>query len=143
MANVVCTSFKSELIKGDHDFANDTFKIALYTSSATSLADYTAYAVTNEASGTGYSAGGVVLSGNTVGTSGTTAYADFTDPEYTSVTITARYALVYNTSAALTTNASCFFLDFTENKTATNGTFKIVFPTYKSLELSPLIPLST
>ena len=60
MANVVCTSFKSELIKGDHDFANDTFKIALYTSSASSLADYTAYAATNEASGTGYSAGGVV-----------------------------------------------------------------------------------
>ena len=129
MANVVCTSFTSELMKGDHDFANDTFKIALYTSSATSLADYTAYSATNEASGTGYSAGGVVLSGNTVGTSGTTAYADFTDPEYTSVTITARYALVYNTSAALVTNAACFFLDFTENKTATNGTFKIVFPT--------------
>ena len=59
----------------------------------------------------------------------TTAYADFTDPEYTSVTITARYALIYNTSATLTTNAACFFLDFTENKTATNGTFKIVFPT--------------
>ena len=110
MANVVCTSFKSELIKGDHDFANDTFKIALYTSSATSLADYTAYSATNEASGTGYSAGGVVLSGNTVGTSGTTAYADFTDPEYTSVTITARYALIYNTSAALVTNAACFLL---------------------------------
>ena len=54
MANVVCTSFKSELIKGDHDFANDTFKIALYTSSASSLADYTAYSATNEASGTGY-----------------------------------------------------------------------------------------
>jgi len=125
MANTVCTTFKSELLKGDHDFSSDTFKIALYTSSASSLADYTIYAVTNEASGTGYSAGGIALSGGTVALSGTTAYVDFTDAAYTSVTITARYALIYNTSAA---NKACFFLDFGGNKTATNGTFTIVFP---------------
>lgn len=126
MANTVCTTFKSELLKGDHDFSSDTFKIALYTSSATSLADYTVYAVTNEASGTGYSAGGIALSGGTVALSGTTAYVDFTtNAEFTSVTITARYALIYNTSAS---NKACFFLDFGGNKTATNGTFTIVFP---------------
>jgi hypothetical protein len=126
MANTVCTTFKSELLKGDHDFSSDTFKIALYTSSATSLADYTIYAVTNEASGTGYSAGGIALSGGTVALSGTTAYVDFTtNAEFTSVTITARYALIYNTSAS---NKACFFLDFGGNKTATNGTFTIVFP---------------
>ena len=126
MANTVCTTFKSELLKGLHDFSSDTFKIALYTSSATSLADYTVYAVTNEASGTGYSAGGIALSGGTVALSGTTAYADFTDAAYTSITITARYALIYNTSES---NKACFFLDFGGNKTATNGTFTIVFPT--------------
>jgi len=125
MANTVCTTFKSELLKGLHDFSSDTFKIALYTSSATSLADYTVYAVTNEASGTGYSAGGIALSGGTVALSGTTAYADFTDAAYTSITITARYALIYNTSES---NKACFFLDFGGNKTATNGTFTIVFP---------------
>ena len=125
MANTVCTTFKSELLKGLHDFSSDTFKIALYTSSATSLADYTIDAVTNEASGTGYSAGGIALSGGTVALSGTTAYADFTDAAYTSVTITARYALIYNTSES---NKACFFLDFGGNKTATNGTFTIVFP---------------
>ena len=126
MANTVCTTFKSELLKGLHDFSSDTFNIALYTSSATSLADYTIYAVTNEASGTGYSAGGIALSGGTVALSGTTAYADFTDAAFTSVTITARYALIYNTSES---NKACFFLDFGGNKTATNGTFTIVFPT--------------
>ena len=126
MANTVCTTFKSELLKGLHDFSSDTFNIALYTSSATSLADYTVYAVTNEASGTGYSAGGIALSGGTVALSGTTAYADFTDAAFTSVTITARYALIYNTSDS---NKACFFLDFGGNKTATNGTFTIVFPT--------------
>ena len=125
MANTVCTTFKSELLKGLHDFSSDTFKIALYTSSATSLADYTIYAVTNEASGTGYSAGGIALSGGTVALSGTTAYVDFTDAAFTSVTITARYALIYNTSES---NKACFFLDFGGNKTATNGTFTIVFP---------------
>ena len=126
MANTVCTTFKSELLKGLHDFSSDTFNIALYTSSATSLADYTVYAVTNEASGTGYSAGGIALSGGTVALSGTTAYADFTDAAFTSVTITARQALIYNTSES---NKACFFLDFGGNKTATNGTFTIVFPT--------------
>ena len=102
--------------------------MALYTSSASSLADYTAYATTNEASGTNYTAGGQALSGGTVALSGTTAYVDFDDEAWTSITITARYALIYNTSAALTTNAACFFLDFTEDKTATNGTFTVVFP---------------
>ena len=125
MANVVCTSFKPELLKGDHDFSSDSFKLALYTSSATSLADYTIYAVTNEASGTNYSAGGTALSGGTVSTSGTTGYADFTDCSFSSVTITARYALIYNTTAS---NKACFCLDFVGNKTATNGTFTITFP---------------
>tara|TARA_R100001530_G_scaffold119323_1_gene86498 strand:- start:608 stop:1024 length:417 start_codon:yes stop_codon:yes gene_type:complete len=126
MANTVCTSFKSQLLTGTHDFSTDTFKLALYTSSASSLADYTIYAVTNEASGSGYTAGGTTLSGGTVSTSGTTAYADFTaDATFTSVTITARYALIYNSSES---NKACFFLDFGADKTATNGTFTITFP---------------
>ena len=137
MANTVCTTFKSELLKGLHDFSSDTFNIALYTSSATSLADYTVYAVTNEASGTGYSAGGIALSGGTVALSGTTAYADFTDAAFTSVTITARYALIYNTSES---NKACFFLDFGGNKTATNGTFTIVLKKLRLLQVLEQLP---
>jgi len=126
MANTVCTSFKSELLTGTHNFSSNTFKLALYTSSASALADYTVYNTNNEASGSGYTAGGTTLSGGTVSTSGTTAYADFTaDATFSSVTVTARYALIYNSSQS---NKACFFLDFGGDKTATNGTFTITFP---------------
>ena len=99
--NYMCTSFKNELLYGVHDFdasTGDTFNIALYTSSATLDASTTAYSATNEASGTGYSAGGQALTNVNPTTSGTTAFTDFADETFTTATITARGALIYNTT---------------------------------------------
>ena len=97
--NFLCTSFKSELFQAVHNFSSHTFKIALFTNSATLNASTTAYSSTNEISGTGYSAGGVSLANVSVNTSGTTAFIDFDDVSITSSTITARGALIYNYSA--------------------------------------------
>src|SRR6056300_1501826 len=97
--NYMCTSFKSELMTATHDFTNatgNTFKIALYTNSASFTAATTAYTATNEVSGTGYTAGGETLTNVTPTTSGTTAYTDFADVTWSSATITARGALIYN-----------------------------------------------
>jgi|TARA_R110000787_G_scaffold262956_1_gene368621 hypothetical protein len=128
MANVVCTTFKPQLLKGEHELVTDVCNIALYTSSATGLADYTVYSTANEASGTGYAAGGIPLQNNVVSTSGTTGYLDFSpDPSWSPVSITARYALIYNTQAT-TTNSAMFWLDFGTDQTATNGTFTIQLP---------------
>jgi len=120
---------------GAHDFANgaDTFKIALYTSSATLDASTTAYSATNEASGTGYTAAGNSLTNVDPTSSGTTALTDFADTTWSTATITARGALIYNstpntTSIALT-NPSVVVLDFGADKTSTAGDFTIVFPT--------------
>jgi len=133
--NFMCTSFKKELMFGAHDFAaaGDTFKMALYTSSATLDASTTAYSATNEVSGTGYSSGGQDLTSVDPATSGTTAYGDFADETWTTATITARGALIYNstpntTSIALT-NPSVVVLDFGSDKTSTAGDFTVVFPT--------------
>jgi hypothetical protein len=133
--NFMCTSFKKELMYGAHDFAaaGDTFKIALYTSSATLDASTTAYSATNEVSGTGYSAGGQDLTNVDPASSGTTAYGDFADETWTTATITARGALIYNstpntTSIALT-NPAVVVLDFGSDKTSTAGDFTVVFPT--------------
>tara|TARA_R110002096_G_scaffold6172_1_gene28217 strand:+ start:1960 stop:2412 length:453 start_codon:yes stop_codon:yes gene_type:complete len=134
--NFMCTSFKKELMLGAHDFdasSGDTFKIALYTSSATLNAATTAYATTNETSGTGYTAGGGVLTAIDPTTSGTTAFVDFADETFSSATITARGALIYNTTPNTTsialTNPSVIVLDFGSDKTSTSGAFTIVFPT--------------
>ena len=129
ITQAMCTSFKQELLTGTHDFTNstgDTFKIALYTSSATLGAATTAYSVTNEVSGTGYTAGGNTLTNVTPTTSGTTAFTDFADTTWSSATITARGALIYNSTDS---DKAVVVLDFGSDKTSTNGDFTIQFPT--------------
>jgi hypothetical protein len=128
--NFMCTSFKKELMTATHDFTastGNTFKLALYTNSASFDASTTAYTATNEVSGTGYSAGGGTLTNVTPTTSGTTAYADFADLTFSTATITARGALIYNDTAA--GDPSVVVLDFGADKTSTAGDFTIVFPT--------------
>ena len=128
--NFLCTSFKVELLKGIHNFSasgGDTFKIALYTSSATLDASTTAYSATNEVSGTGYTAGGNTLTNVDPTSSGTTAYLDFDDTTWSTATITARGALIYNSSAV--GNPAVAVLDFGADKTSTAGDFTVVFPT--------------
>jgi len=132
----MCTSFKKELLYGVHDFdlANgDTFKIALYDNNASFTAATTAYTATNEVSGTGYSAGGGALTNVDPTSSGTTALTDFQDETFSTATITARGALIYNTTPNTTsisvTNPTVVVLDFGADKTSTAGDFTIVFPT--------------
>ena len=133
ITQAMCTSFKDELLEGVHDFRSsggDTFKIALYTSSATLDATTTAYSATNEVANSGsYSAGGGALTNISPTTSGTTAFTDFDDISFTSATITARGALIYNTTPAHTyTNPAVAVLDFGGDKISTAGTFTIQFP---------------
>ena len=130
ITQAMCTSFKKELMTGTHDFTTstgNTFKLALYTSSATLGASTTAYSATNEASGTGYSAGGGTLTNVTPTTSGTTALTDFADLTFSSATITANGALIYNDTAA--GDPSVVVLAFGGDKTSTAGDFTIQFPT--------------
>tara|TARA_R110000796_G_C14552876_1_gene434055 strand:+ start:2057 stop:2497 length:441 start_codon:yes stop_codon:yes gene_type:complete len=133
ITQAMCTSFKQELLEGKHDFTNgaDAFKLALFTSSATLSAATTDYATTNEVSGTGYTAGGGALTNVTPTSSGTTAFTDFNDLTFTSSTITANGAMIYNTQSAGgtgTTDAVCI-LAFGSDKSSTNGDFTIQFPT--------------
>ena len=128
--NFMCTRFKQELLTATHDFTTstgNTFKLALYTNSASFDASTTAYTATNEVAGTGYSAGGGTLTNVTPTTSGTTALTDFADLTFSSATITARGALIYNDTAA--GDPSVVVLDFGADKTSTAGDFTIVFPT--------------
>ena len=143
ITQAVTTSFKSELLQGIHNFHNgsgggtttttgtgNTFKIALFTSSATLSASTTAYATTNEVSGTGYTAGGNTLTNVDPTTSGTTALTDFADTTWSSSSITARGALIYNSSTtAGTANRAVVVLDFGADKTSTSGDFTVAFPT--------------
>ena len=138
----VATSFKSELLQGIHNFHNgsgggtstttgtgNTFKIALYTSSSTMSASTTAYTTTNEVSGTNYSAGGNTLTNVDPSTSGTTALTDFADTTWSSATITANGALIYNSSTtAGSANRAVVVLAFGGDKTSTAGDFTITFP---------------
>ncbi len=126
ITQAMCTSFKEDLFNKLQDLDSDTIKIALYTSSATLNAATTAYATTNEVSGAGYTAGGETLAGSTVDISGTTAYVDFNNPEWTSATFTARGALIYNDTTA--GNNSVAVLDFGGDFTVSSGTFRVVFP---------------
>tara|TARA_R110000744_G_scaffold239459_1_gene356874 strand:- start:391 stop:828 length:438 start_codon:yes stop_codon:yes gene_type:complete len=132
--NFMCTSFKQQLLQGVHNFtagSGNTFKLALYTNSASFNAATTAYTATNEVSNSGsYSAGGGTLTNVTPTTSSTTALTDFADITFTSATITARGALIYNDTAA--GDPSVVVLDFGEDKTATNGDFQVIFPTADS-----------
>ena len=132
ITSAVCTSFKQEILVGTHNFtatSGDTFKIALFTSSASLGAGTTAYSTSNEitnSSGTAYTAGGATLTSVTPTTSGTTAICDFADVSYTSASFTANGALIYNSSAS--DKAVCA-IAFGSDKTVTSGTFTIQFPT--------------
>lgn len=128
--NFMCTSFKQELLEAVHNFKNSggsTFKLALYDNNASFDASTTAYTATDEISGTGYSAGGGTLTRVDPTTSSTTAFTDFADLTFSSATITARGALIYNDTAA--GDPSVVVLDFGADKTSTAGDFTIVFPT--------------
>ena len=127
ITSAICTSFKQELLVGTHNFTNggNTFNLALYTSSATLGASTTAYTATNEASGTNYTAKGAALTNVTPTTSGTTAICDFNDLTFGTATVTARGALIFNTSAS--DKAVCA-LDFGSDKSSSAGDFTIVFP---------------
>ena len=129
ITQAMCTSFKTQLLTGTHDFTNgtgDTFKIALFTSAATLGAATTAYSTSNEASGTGYTAGGNTLTNVTPTSSGTTAFTDFADTTWSSASVTARGALIYNSTES---DAAVVVLDFGSDKTSTAGDFTIQFPT--------------
>jgi len=129
--NYMCTSFKVELMRAVHNFTSgtgNTFKLALYDNSASFTAATTAYTATNEVAASGtYTAGGGTLTNVTPTSSGTTAFTDFNDLSFTSATITAFGALIYNDSAA--GDPTVCVLDFGGAKTSTTGTFTIVFPT--------------
>ena len=132
--NYMATSFKKQVLEAVHDFrltGGDTFKLALYTNSATFDASTTAYTATNEVGDSGsYTAGGGNLTRIDPTTSGTTAFTDFADLTFTSATITARGALIYNSTPTHTyTNPAVVVLDFGSDKTSTAGDFTIVFPT--------------
>lgn len=125
-AAAICTSYIAEILQGIH-LAADTYKIALYTSSASLDNTTTAYSATNEVGNSGtYSAGGATLGTFAVSSSGKTGWLDFADVSWTSATITARYALIYNSSRS---NKAVCVLDFGADKTSTAGTFAITFPT--------------
>ena len=129
ITQAMCTSFKKELLEGTHNFKNSgggTFKLALFTSSATLGASTTAYATTNEVTGTGYSAGGGTLTRVDPTSSGTTAFTDFADLTFSTATITANGALIYNSSAS---DKAVIVLAFGGDKTSTAGDFTIQFPT--------------
>ena len=133
--NFMCTSFKKELLEGGHNFllsGGDTFKIALYDNSASFTAATTDYTATNKVGDSGtYAAGGGTLTRIDPSSSGTTAFTDFADITFTSATITARGALIYNTTegAGTGTTNTVVVLDFGSDKTSTAGDFQIAFPT--------------
>ena len=128
--NFMCTSFKKELMTATHNFTNstgNTFKLAMYTNSASFTAATTAYTTSNEVSGTGYTAKGATLTNSTPTSSSTTAFTDFTDVTFGSSTITARGALIFNDSAS--GDPAVLVLDFGSDKESSSGDFVIVFPT--------------
>ena len=125
IAQAMCSSFKQQILLGEHDMDTDTFKIALYTSLATLGPATTVYSTSDEVVGTGYTAGGNTLTGATVSLSGTTAFVNFSDSSLTTATITARGALIYNSSKA---NKAVAVLDFGSDKISTGGTFTVQFP---------------
>ena len=132
--NFMCTSFKEELLTATHDFTNgtgSTFNLALYDNTATLDASTTAFTTSGEVADSGsYSAGGGALTNVTPTSSGTTAFTDFADITFTSATITARGALIYNDTVA--GDPSVVVLDFGDDKTSTNGDFQVIFPTADS-----------
>ncbi len=129
ITSAMCSSFKKELLEGKHNFLNsggDTFKLALYTSSASLGASTTAYTTSNEVSGTGYSAKGNTLTRIDPSLDGTTAITDFADTTFSSSTITARGALIFNEDTSGDT--SVLVLDFGGDKASSSGDFTVSFP---------------
>lgn len=138
ITQAMCSSFKEELLEGVHDFDTDVFKLALFTSTANlgaSTTQYTAPADPNASptntgevtqTGTNYTAGGNALTGVTVSLSGTTAFVDFADSAWATATITARGALIYNSSKS---DRAVAVLNFGADKTSTSGSFTVQFPT--------------
>jgi hypothetical protein len=128
ITQAMATSFKVELLNGQHNFSSNTFKLALYTSSATLNENTTAYTTSNEVPSTGnYSAGGNTLTVSVTPTnSGNVAYISFTNTSWLNATITANGALIYNSNLS---NAAVCVLAFGGDKTSTNGTFAVNFPT--------------
>lgn len=132
--NFLATSFKQQILEGAHDFrvtGGDTFKLALYDSNASFTAATTAFTATNEVPNSGtYASGGGTLTRIDPTSSGTTAFTDFADISFTSATINARGAMIYNSTPTHTyTNPTVAILDFGEDKISTTGTFTIQFPT--------------
>jgi hypothetical protein len=119
------TSFKYQLLLGEHDLVNDTLKIALYTSLANLGPDTTEYSVVNEVSGAGYTAGGLTLTNVTVSQGNGVAYVDFDNPAWAGASFTTRGALIYNSSKA---NKAMFVLDFGLNQTTVNENFVLDLP---------------
>ena len=136
ITSAICSSFKQELLQGKHDFDSSgghTFKIALFTSSASLGASTTDYSTSNEisnTSGSAYSAGGATLTNQGVSLSSTTAFTDFAHVSYTSASFTANGAMIYNTTTdgGSSTTDAVAIIAFGSDKTATNGTFTIQFP---------------
>ena len=132
ITQAIANAFKKQLLEGDANFASggDKFKLALYTSSATLNSATTAYTASNEVANSGtYAAGGGALTGQNTSIASGVAIVDFADLSFTGVTLTARGALIYNTSSAVT-NAAVAVLDFGADKTATSGTFTVQFPAF-------------
>lgn len=121
-------SFKDQILKGEHDLLTDTIKLALYTSGAALDENTTVYSTTNEVSGTGYSAGGVVLTGVTITKGNSVVYVNFNNAVWTPASFTAAGGLIYNASKS---NKSIAVLSFGADKTATN-TFTVQMPTNSS-----------
>ena len=133
ITQAMCTSFKKELLEAKHNFlasGGNTFKLALYTSSATMSAATTAFTTTNQASGTNYTSGGAALTNVNPTTSSTTAFTDFNDLSFGTATITARGCMIYNDSASGDPAVAVF--DFGGDKTSTAGSFTIQFPAASS-----------
>ena len=136
ITSAICSSFKTELLQGKHNFSSsggDTFKIAMFTSSASIGASTTDYSTSNEitnTSGTAYTAGGASLTNAGVTLSSTTAYTDFSDVSWTSATFTANGAMIYNTTTGTDTSTtdSVAIIAFGADKTVSSGTFTIQFP---------------
>jgi hypothetical protein len=130
ISTAMCTSFKKEVLEAKHNFlasGGNSFKLALYTSSASLGAATTAYSSTNETSGTNYSAGGSALTNVNPSSSGTTGFTDFADLTFSNVTVTANGALIYNDTAS--GDPAVCSLAFGGDKTSTAGDFTIQFPT--------------
>jgi hypothetical protein len=119
------TSFKRQILLGEHDLDTDVLKIALYTDTAILGPDTTVYTTVGETTGSGYTAGGISLTNVTVNSGNGIAYVSFDDPSWAGASFTARGALIYNSSKS---NKSMFVLDFGTNQTAVSETFMLDLP---------------